>query len=125
LGGGDDKYRNYLIDLCNTLELDTHVHFIGNKINPYPYYKFCDLFVLSSRWEGLPNVILELIHFNKPIVSTDCVPVIKRIIGPNNGVLVNTDDIDSLAQGILIGLDSKTNYLYKNTKAEFIEVFNV
>ena len=73
--------------------------FIGFKSNPYPYLKYCDVFVLSSRMEGFPNVVLEAMCFNKPIASTICVDVINDIIhNGENGYYCGINNPDTLAE---------------------------
>lgn len=72
--------------------------FLGFHSNPYPYIKHCDVFVLPSRMEGFPNVVLEAMCFNRPVVSTICVDVIKEIIKPGEtGYYCNVEDPTSLA----------------------------
>lgn len=73
--------------------------FLGFQENPYPFIKFCDVFVLSSRMEGFPNVVLEAMCFNKPIASTTCVAVIKDIIKDGeNGYCCNIEQTEELAE---------------------------
>ena len=47
--------------------------------NPYPFLKLSDVFILSSNYEGLPNVLLEAQLFKKIIVSTKC-PIERNFI---------------------------------------------
>lgn len=69
LGNGimADKYK----ELANNLGIGKRVKFIGEVNNPYKWIKYADLFVLPSRYEGLPNVVLEAIVCNCPIVTSD------------------------------------------------------
>jgi glycosyltransferase involved in cell wall biosynthesis len=55
------------------------VCFLGFKQNPWPYFKYADVFVLSSRYEGLPHVLLETLALGTPIVATDCPGAIREI----------------------------------------------
>lgn len=72
--------------------------FLGFQGNPYPYLKYCDCFVLPSRMEGFPNVILEAMCFDKPIASTNCVKIIEEIILPDiNGYFCQVSAPDFLA----------------------------
>ncbi|MCU5788093.1 glycosyltransferase [Alloalcanivorax marinus] len=54
------------------LGLEDHVHFGGFVSDPGPFYRAAGLFVLSSRWEGLPTVLIEALAAGTPVVSTDC-----------------------------------------------------
>lgn len=88
--------------LIESLDLQDIVKFLGHQNNPYAYYNYSDLFVLSSRHEGLPNVVLENLYLNKPVVATRCVPFMTTIIkNGENGFLVDVEDIDGLAARIL------------------------
>lgn len=57
----------------NEMNLQDYVHFLGFESNPYPLIKACDVFVLSSLYEGLPTVIIEALVLGKSIVSSPCI----------------------------------------------------
>jgi len=90
------------------------ISFLGFQANPYPYLKYCDVFVLSSRMEGFPNVVLEAMCFNKPVASTTCVDVINEIIKPGvNGYTCGIEDSEALANAMVKASkiqDIKNNY---------------
>lgn len=48
-----------------------NVYYLGKKINPYPYIKKCDLFILPSRFEGYGLVLEEALILNKPVITTN------------------------------------------------------
>jgi glycosyltransferase involved in cell wall biosynthesis len=52
--------------------LSEHVQFLGVVNNPFPYYRAADLFVLPSRTEGFPNVLLEALACGTPVIAADC-----------------------------------------------------
>lgn len=88
--------------LVNRLRLQKHVKFEGFIKNPYAYYAHCDLFILSSRREGFPNVLLENYYLNSPIVSTLCVPIVQElIIDGQNGYICAIDDEVDLSEKII------------------------
>jgi glycosyltransferase involved in cell wall biosynthesis len=68
LGDGDD--RSKLIQQSNDLNIQDQVKFIGFCKNPWKWYAGADVFLLSSRWEGLPNVVLESLTCGTPIIAT-------------------------------------------------------
>lgn len=100
--GKDKGEEENLRNLVKNLKLEKNIYFHGFQENPYRYYFFSDLYVLSSRWEGLPNTVLENLYLGKPIVATKCIPFMKELIqDKENGFLVNVEDIDSLSTAIL------------------------
>lgn len=70
LGEGED--RRDLEHLASELGISRHVQFFGFNENPYAWMKACDVFVMSSTWEGLPGSLMEALACNAQIVSTDC-----------------------------------------------------
>lgn len=74
---GDERYepgyRAFLEGKIKENGMDGNIHLLGQKNNPYPYFKRADLFVMSSRKEGFPNVVLEALTLGTPVVATDCV----------------------------------------------------
>ena len=70
IGEGSEKRK--LQQLVSLLGLDGSVLFLGVKNNPFAYLKSADVYVLSSKWEGFPNTLLEALAVKCPIVATDC-----------------------------------------------------
>lgn len=100
--GNDVGEGEMLYALRKDLGLESYIDFLGFQKNPYKFFNFCDLYVLSSRVEGLPNTVLENIYLKKPIVATACTPFIHSLIQNNkNGFIVDTEDVDELARAIL------------------------
>ena len=99
---GSEEYYKNLVILIKELNLGENIEFLGFKDNPYPYYKYADLLVLSSRWEGLPNVVLEALYLQTPVVVTNCIPFFKRFIKQDkNGIIVDFGDKKQLSNAIL------------------------
>lgn len=69
---GDGEERAALHSLALDLQISDRVEFAGGLVNPYPLVAGAALHVLSSRWEGCPNVLLEALALGVPVVSTDC-----------------------------------------------------
>ena len=100
-----DKLKNYI--KINNLEKSVK---ISKYIkNPYPIIKKSDLFILSSRYEGLPNVLLESITLNTPVISSDCPTGPKEILLYGKGGLL-------FKTGNHIDLFKKIFYFKKNNK---------
>jgi glycosyltransferase involved in cell wall biosynthesis len=93
---------------CARLGLNAAITFAGFRSNPFPYYANADLFVLSSRYEGLPNVMLEAMTLHTPVVATDCPGGVREIVeGWPNCRLAPPEDASALAEAILASLRSK------------------
>lgn len=108
LGEGEDKVK--LISLAKQLNIEKNIIFVGFQQNPYPYIRYSDVFVLSSRWEGFPNVLIEALTCNARIVSTNCKSGPKEIINNDNyGILINVDDIIGLSDAIIKQINNKCN----------------
>lgn len=115
---GDGELKNALEEQVNDLNLLASVSIIGFKDNPYPYYKNAELFVLSSRWEGFPNVLLEALACNTKIVATNCKSGPREILEDGRyGRLTKVDNVESLAQDIIEAL--KGENLSQNRAKDF------
>jgi len=100
--GRDDGEKETLLALQKNLGLEKNVNFLGFQDNPYRFFYFSDLFVLSSRREGLPNAVLENLYLKKPVIATRCIPFMSKIINSGkNGYIVDVDDITGLSMAII------------------------
>lgn len=107
---GEGEERPQLEALARDLSLtDEDVALPGFVENPYNYMKRCGVVVLSSRWEGLPTVLIEAAALGVPIVSTDCPSGPAEVLRGNEGLMVPVGDKDALAQAIIRAMDSKEN----------------
>jgi glycosyltransferase involved in cell wall biosynthesis len=102
---GEGPERAALESLVRDLALETDVGLPGWVTNPYPFMVRADLFVLSSKWEGLPGVLIEALYCGVPVVSTDCPSGPSEILeGGKYGRLVPVGDVEALAGAIGEGL---------------------
>ena len=102
---GEGEEREKYEQMVHRLNLESSVSFIGEKKNPFPYIKYGDIFVLPSRSEGFPNVLLEAMILGKPVVATDCVTGPREIINGKNGTLVPEENPEMLAEAMMTYLN--------------------
>ena len=120
-----DKYYQSLLNLISTLNLEEYIIWIGFTNNPYQFISKANCIVLSSRTEGLPNVILDAMWLQIPVVVTKSVPVIERIVTEKYGYTVDVNDIKNFSEAMIkaIKMDKPPRYIPQSNN-EFIELFN-
>ncbi len=105
---GEGKDRLQLEKLAAELGIKDKVDLPGFVANPFPYMAGADLFCLSSRFEGLPGVLIEAMATGCPVISTDSPGGAREILEPGRyGLLVPLEDEQALANAILKALDTK------------------
>jgi glycosyltransferase involved in cell wall biosynthesis len=89
---GDGPLKNKLIDLAQTLGLKTEInieitgadiYFLGFQNNPYQYVSENSIFLLSSKYEGMPNVIIEAMARGATIISSNCKTGPRELLSPD------------------------------------------
>lgn len=98
-----ESFPNYIKTkkIVEEAGISDYVHFMGYQSNPYQWMKYCDCFVLPSRIEGLPNVLLEAMYLGRPVVATLCIPVIDRMVKEGyNGYKVQPEQPEEMAKAM-------------------------
>ena len=99
---GDGYLRNSLTDLIREKGLSQFISLCGFKGNPYPYFYYADRFILSSRYEGLPNAVLESLAVGTPVIAFDNPGCVRDIITKKEqGVLVYPCTAENLARKMI------------------------
>ncbi|MCS7250100.1 MAG: glycosyltransferase [candidate division WOR-3 bacterium] len=93
-GSEEEKLKDY----CEKEKL-TNVRFLSKREDALSFLKASKIFVLPSRWEGLPITILEAASLKKPIITTD-VGGIKEVLDENEAIFVEKDNPISLSKAI-------------------------
>jgi glycosyltransferase involved in cell wall biosynthesis len=99
LGEGPERER--LTKLVRDLGMQGTVRMPGSMASPPPYMRAARCFVLSSRYEGWPNVVMEAMACECPVVAFDCPYGPSEIIEDGrSGVLVNPENVEALARAM-------------------------
>jgi glycosyltransferase involved in cell wall biosynthesis len=99
---GKGEKKNELNNFILRNKLQKYIKLIGYQKNPFNYIQSSDLFILSSKYEGLPNALIESIFLKKSVISSDCPTGPKEILDNGNyGSLFKVGDYRSLAKLII------------------------
>jgi len=98
IGEGFEEEVAPLKALAARLGVSNSVHFLGFRENPQPFLARADLFVLSSRREGLVRVLFEALAHATPVIATDCHTGPRYVLKDETfGRLVPVEDVEALA----------------------------
>lgn len=106
---GTGPLKDELTMLISNLGLSDRVVMPGYITSPHSYLKRCEMFVLSSLYEGLGNVLLEAESFQLPIISTDCMSGPREILAPDTEFDKCAKDIEYGDYGILVPVDESVD----------------
>ncbi len=120
---GDGRMRSSLVSLARRLRISEHTDFPGFVENPYAFLAKADLFVLSSRNEALPTVLIEAMACGCPVVSTDCPFGPREILEDGRlGPLVPVGDEEALADAMMRTLEGPPEREALRQRASFFSV---
>ena len=125
LGDGILKYELEL--LCSKLGVEKNVLFYGQVANVNLFYKNAMFTVLSSKNEGFPNVLIESLACDTPVVSFDCESGPNEIIQHRlNGLLIENQNEEKLTEAMNEFFLDKEFYKYcKQNAKSSVEVFSI
>ncbi len=124
MGSLSESYRAELISQARGCGVEKDLGFVDFDENPFRYMRRAELFVLSSRWEGLPGVLLQALACGTPVVSTDAPHGPREILDDGRwGKLTPVGDAPALAQVMVEALsgDRPPEAALRRRAAEFSE----
>jgi glycosyltransferase involved in cell wall biosynthesis len=120
LGDGSEKPK--LIQIANDLNLSERVLFLGFKPNAIDYFRYFDLYMMSSRSEGFGLCVLEAASQKIPVVCND-LSVFRELFSEDEVVRFNLDDLKSIATGVNKAI-SKKNVLSELIYKKYTQAFS-
>lgn len=97
---GDGEQREQLTNLIARLGCGEHVHLLGYRADTREVYEAMDVYALNSFREGLPNVLLEAMALEVPLLATRVGGVSRLVTGEENGLLIEPGDQEGLIQAL-------------------------
>lgn len=100
LFAGEGPLRSAIEKRIECLALGRNAKLLGFRSDPEKLIALADVCVLASKKEGLPRAVLQYLAGGKPTVVSDLPGLSEVIVNNHNGLIIQTDDIDSLAETI-------------------------
>jgi len=126
---GDGPLKEELSKLIHSLNISKYVNILGSLPDPTPYLKSCDIFILSSKYEGLPNAMLEAISYKMALMVLDHPGGAREVLNQCglNHLIVNKLKLTS---STLERIEDDSYYKAKNLLStqtiskQYVELFN-
>jgi glycosyltransferase involved in cell wall biosynthesis len=124
LAGRDGNRTAALRYQATRLGLDDNVRFLGKRDDVPDLMVAADVFVLPSRWEGLPGAVIEAMALETPVVATD-LPGVREVLGPEllRSVIVPVGDASALASRIVETADRDQAAWTASARERFLRRF--
>ena len=116
---GDGLLMDDIKTQVNDLGLEKDVLFLGYQLNPYPYIRSNDLFVLSSHYEGYPTIVIESLICTTPVLAMEVAGVKNQITKEHYGAIIKNEQ-QALNKALLAYcLDRNRLQRYKQALASY------
>lgn len=100
--GLESDYGKKVKEEIKKIGLEEDVEFLGFQSNPFQYIAKSNVFVLSSVYEGLPNVLIEALYMGLPVAATMCIPYVKQKVEEGvTGFLSSPQNVEMLCQAMI------------------------
>ncbi len=103
---GDGPLRKNFEEIVNRYNIKNNVIFTGYRKDILEILSLCDIIVVPSLFEGMPNIVLEAMTLKKPVIATDIPEMRELIIDGINGLLVPVKNYEKISEKVI--------YLLKN-----------
>ena len=124
---GDGPLRKELEDLCDETKVRSNFIFLGSRKNVPELLQLFDIFVLPSKWEGLPLSLLEAMAANKCILASNVGGIPYAVRNGIDGVLISPENESLIADHLIkLRMDTALRDQYaQSAHQRFLENFTV
>lgn len=130
---GEGQLREKIEENIKKYNVSKNVILLGNKENPFPYMKACDIYVQTSRSECYCTTVMEAKCLKKPMVITDVNGSIEQIDNGNNGIITNSNinDIYNSIKDLINNKELREKFIRElsknkiNTKSEMNKLYKL
>jgi len=120
---GEGPERATLMATAERLGLAYDIDMPGFSDNPFPLMRRAGAFVLSSRWEGFPNALVEAMACGAPVIATDCPSGPREILrGGRYGTLIPPENAQALGRALIATLTARPDTQISETRAQSFSV---
>lgn len=105
--GDDDGVKSKLEKEIKNRQIESYLSIMGGKVNPFPYYRDCDIYVQPSRQEGYCMSMVEAMAFGKPIIATNFLTAKEFILNHGKDGLIADISSQSLYENVKQMLDDE------------------
>lgn len=126
VGSEVSYFKKELEKLTGHLGISDKIIFLGQKADIADYLNITDIFVLSSRFEGIPLVLLEAMYMQVPVVAIDVGGIREVVTNDKNGILVEQYNAESLSRALaeILNNKEKRSSIGQEGRKTVIERFN-
>ncbi|MBS4013825.1 MAG: glycosyltransferase [Bacteroidetes bacterium] len=114
---GDGYLYDELTKYAKKKKVDDHVHFIGYKDNTAEYLKACDLFILTSHFEGMASSAMEALAYGKPVIMTNVNGALELTDNGRYAVLIRPGNHMEIAETIERVINNNQHYIKLSQEA--------
>lgn len=116
LGGGDDILKAWVINDLELTGVSENVHWVGQRSDPMTFFKGADLYLLTSREDPFPSVVLEAMHCFTPVITFENNGGAMEAVADGRGYVVPYADVDAMVDVAYKSLSEVDNDLLHNAK---------